>query len=1458
MWNGIPPPQMPPQQQYQQGGIAPPVPGIQNRPRLEPIDWNLVAVLNADIIRQTKDYESLQKLVQIFMGAKLYQGSSRILAHPLCLRLCQLLQVAFEYLNFCQKELSTLNTKLETENVKLTEKIAKLESKLKKSEQIIKIKSVPYDKCPICQKKFKNIDYVDRHIANRHSEINDAWDIIRGRKPPENLEKEDNVQIILDKIDNLKNSLRRGSGRNPNKSIEQELLNTQQELMNAEEMHEQQIKKQNDEIRRQLFEAADDLNSSMTLYKEHTQKKKVKKTKEQMAIVNLFDQNAEVNYPNAEPSPFNRNQEEELTKQKRINDFFNQPVNPFQKHQFRPSNEVEDGPNWETQMDNRNKVVNPFQNKANQMQLSIPPENQNNAHIQNQNNLDNNLFNEDEFGFNEMKSNNVFDNVQPIMNAGFKNNFSIDNLNQNNIQVIPQSMPKTLENDQLIKPIPKQAILAAKKFISKQNNDRNANTRNVNATPESIEQVITMIGERVHDEVQRLGPNGAASVMLRQKYGDNDPNYMQLRKQIQQKLEMEYPIDGQVTKVKKGFDLVHTEDLTSINNNNQNQNYNNNNNQYNDNIYDTVDPLYSSPSKEKLIMNKNNLASYGDSEFTSAFEFQSNKNKHQQQTTDERQKENIEEINDEKKKKGSPKKKKMEISEVISTSSQDIQKSGISNSNSKLKSKDKDQKQNEDDVWSYINSSTSEKATAKQDDDENKKAQNSPSIVKEVNRHSISFDSTSSSSKLKTKNKTTKDNNKTEFDFIQSDMKPNFSESPSRKTETQALTPVQNQGQNRSKVSASIIKSDNNKNDGLNYSKSDVDNKLNRSSEKDDFKTPERQQPIKSDIVSLEIFKSPVLSGSSNHNLSAKSRSKITSNRKISLDDDDEDIVENLSDIDRMFQKSKDLSENSELGSNQNQNANSNKIEPLSEEDEFNFPPVSSDSFFNSSDDEKRSHNNKIIKEKLDKQNQLSNRRESNNSNIRNSELNYRSPSRSNLNSNIVDKDSESQQSNANSTSKSRQSRMSVLSSAIRIGRADDTKAVFQSSSINETSSPTSGAKEPVISRRKHSPIRNPNKDNPSAKNNNVSIAIDDIDPKEEEEKEKKRRYDEYKRIAEEKFKKEFDFDIDVANDEQQANNKKDDSLDEFELTGKSNEEKSILEEEEIDDSEDESGLANPPPRIEFHLKATDDDNDIPVKNIINDSNSNNKSGIKIADDSETKFDQRQKLIMVDNNNDNKVNNSNKTNNSLLSNEVKKAILKQTGINMINKTNTKYGQPRSNYDSSASRIKVDDQPSKQFNEDTDKKNQFLSNSFLKNSRNFSTSRNKNVNHNDYSDEDNKYGYVSDDEDEINGLPRPDYFKAIDDDVIRKNKNYKPNRKPNEENSLFSSPLPPDPSVSSDSVYQPENERLTFYEKKTKSSKTRASSSSKKKQKDEKKDDPYEFTEAEPSFLLKVGNHSDDF
>ena len=263
MWQGIPgqAPMMP----GQPVAGAPQMPG-QQRPKLEPIDWNLVAVLDADLIRRTKDYDSLQRLLQCFLTARLVQGNSRILAHPLVLRLCQLLQVGIEYLNFCQGELQNHSTRIETEKIALEDRVKTLEHKIKKMEMLLKVKSRPYHRCPVCDKKFKGLDYIDRHILNRHSELMDAWDVVRGRKRPE---KSDSVQEILDKIESLKSTLKKGDlGGEKKRNIEQQLFQTQRDLINAEEQQDEEALRKREEIRRQFFMAADDLNSSINLWKE--------------------------------------------------------------------------------------------------------------------------------------------------------------------------------------------------------------------------------------------------------------------------------------------------------------------------------------------------------------------------------------------------------------------------------------------------------------------------------------------------------------------------------------------------------------------------------------------------------------------------------------------------------------------------------------------------------------------------------------------------------------------------------------------------------------------------------------------------------------------------------------------------------------------------------------------------------------------------------------------------------------------------------------------------------------------------------------------------------------------------------------------------------------------------------------------------------------------------------------
>ncbi|KAH0790921.1 Zinc finger, C2H2 type family protein [Histomonas meleagridis] len=266
---------------------APPIPGPP-RPKLEPIDWNLVATLDPNLVSQTNDFDSLQRLVQIFVKAKLVPGCSQVLAHPLCLRLCQLLQVAFEYMINCQNSLLEIKTKLEAENHKHIQELKKKQSILKKTEVLLKIKSQPYYRCPICDKKFKGMDYIDRHITSRHPEFTDSWDIMRGRKSP--YPQTDNSQKILGEIENIKNALKESNWNSKQrKDLERKLMATHEKLFDEEELNNTREMQKRDIMREELFSAADELNSTISLYKE--EKSKCKAPSNPKKIFNIFNKN---------------------------------------------------------------------------------------------------------------------------------------------------------------------------------------------------------------------------------------------------------------------------------------------------------------------------------------------------------------------------------------------------------------------------------------------------------------------------------------------------------------------------------------------------------------------------------------------------------------------------------------------------------------------------------------------------------------------------------------------------------------------------------------------------------------------------------------------------------------------------------------------------------------------------------------------------------------------------------------------------------------------------------------------------------------------------------------------------------------------------------------------------------------------------------------------------------------
>ena len=69
------------------------------------IDWNYINDLNPELIKKTKDIDSLQSLINFISQVEILPNDKTTFSHPLAPRLFQLLQVLIEYLIYCQKNL---------------------------------------------------------------------------------------------------------------------------------------------------------------------------------------------------------------------------------------------------------------------------------------------------------------------------------------------------------------------------------------------------------------------------------------------------------------------------------------------------------------------------------------------------------------------------------------------------------------------------------------------------------------------------------------------------------------------------------------------------------------------------------------------------------------------------------------------------------------------------------------------------------------------------------------------------------------------------------------------------------------------------------------------------------------------------------------------------------------------------------------------------------------------------------------------------------------------------------------------------------------------------------------------------------------------------------------------------------------------------------------------------------
>ena len=70
---------------------------------------------------------------------------------------------------------------------------------MEKADDLIKNTFSGWEKCPVCSKKFKSINYLDMHVKNKHPVLLKHWNKLRGI---DNGTEEETTKIKKDKSDN--------------------------------------------------------------------------------------------------------------------------------------------------------------------------------------------------------------------------------------------------------------------------------------------------------------------------------------------------------------------------------------------------------------------------------------------------------------------------------------------------------------------------------------------------------------------------------------------------------------------------------------------------------------------------------------------------------------------------------------------------------------------------------------------------------------------------------------------------------------------------------------------------------------------------------------------------------------------------------------------------------------------------------------------------------------------------------------------------------------------------------------------------------------------------------------------------------------------------------------------------------------------------------------------------------
>lgn len=150
---------------------------------LNQFDWNLLNRTNLATVQATNDTETMEKILYSFADSKFGPVERQFLPFPLSAKLYHALQLGVDYLmrrhTKLQRQLAEKDKQIEY----LTHKLQKSFDRLDKMPRTSQCDVTVVHSCPVCQRAFKALLFLDKHMLKYHPKEVDAWKALREGQP---------------------------------------------------------------------------------------------------------------------------------------------------------------------------------------------------------------------------------------------------------------------------------------------------------------------------------------------------------------------------------------------------------------------------------------------------------------------------------------------------------------------------------------------------------------------------------------------------------------------------------------------------------------------------------------------------------------------------------------------------------------------------------------------------------------------------------------------------------------------------------------------------------------------------------------------------------------------------------------------------------------------------------------------------------------------------------------------------------------------------------------------------------------------------------------------------------------------------------------------------------------------------------------------------------------------------